>query len=76
MCDLLISLFAGLASIFRTRASLHLEILALRHQLGVLQRTERRGRIGRLDIPREIRELIREMSTTSILYVERVFMLS
>ena len=114
MRDVVISLLAGLASTFRTRASLQLEILALRHQLGVLQRKEcrrlrlrasdrflwvmllrvwtdwrtamvlvkpetvigwhRRGfrlywnwksrcRIGRPSIPKEIRELIREMST-------------
>jgi len=120
MCDVLISLLAGLATIFRTRASLHLEIVALRHQLGVLQRAERRrlklqkldrllwiillrfwpdwhkalmfvkpetvigwhrrgfrlywnwksrqGRIDRPGIPREIRELIREMSTTNVLW--------
>src|SRR4029434_2225626 len=42
MHDVLFSLLAGLASSLRTRASLQFEILALRHQLGVLQRTERR----------------------------------
>jgi len=36
------SLLIALLSIVRTRASLQLEILALRHQLGVLQRTKRR----------------------------------
>ena len=120
MTDVLISVLAGLASSFRTRASLQLEILTLRHQLGVLKRTEhrrlrlvasdrflwvillrfwpdwrkalffvnpetvvawhrkgfrlywnwksRRGRIGRPGIPKEIRELIREMSTTNVLW--------
>jgi hypothetical protein len=34
MCDVLISLLAGLASLLRTRASLHPEILALRTNWG------------------------------------------
>ena len=42
MSAVLISLLAGLASTLRTRTSLQVEILALRHQLGVLQRTKRR----------------------------------
>ena len=42
MNAVLISLLAGLTSTFRTRASLQVEILALRHQLAVLQRTRRR----------------------------------
>jgi putative transposase len=42
MRDVLISLLAGLTSTLRTRASLQVEILALRHQLAVLQRTKRR----------------------------------
>ena len=42
MRDVLISLLAGLASTLRTRASLQVEILALRHRLAVLQRTKRR----------------------------------
>jgi len=36
----LISLLAGLTSTLRTRASLQVEILALRHQLAVLQRSK------------------------------------
>ena len=36
------SLLVALLCSFRTRVSLQLEILALRHQLGVLQRTKRR----------------------------------
>jgi len=40
MCDVLISLLAGLTSTLRTRASLQVEILALRHQLAVLQRSK------------------------------------
>jgi hypothetical protein len=120
MRDILISLLAGLASSLRTRASLQIEILALRHQLGVFQRTERRrfrlgaadrllwvfllrfwanwrkalvfvrpetvvawhrrgfrlywnwksrrGRIGRPGVPREIRKLIRAMSTMNVLW--------
>ena len=42
MCVVLRSLLVALLSIVRTRVSLQLEILALRHQLGVLQRTNRR----------------------------------
>ena len=123
MRDVLISLLAGLASSLRTRASLQIEILALRHQLGVLKRTKRRrfrlaasdrllrvillrfwpdwrkalmmvnaetvigwhgrefrlywnwknrrGRIGRPGITKEIRELVREMSATNIYFGER-----
>ena len=37
---MLISLLAGLTSTLRTRASLQVEILALRHQLAVLQRSK------------------------------------
>ena len=50
MRDVLISLLAGLGSSLRTRASLQIEILALRHQLQVLRRTERqRLRLGTAD---------------------------
>ena len=42
MCAVLTSLLAGLTSTLRTRASLQFEILALRHQLTVLQRNKRR----------------------------------
>ena len=38
MSFLFVSLFALVASSFRTRASLHAEILALRHQLAVFQK--------------------------------------
>jgi transposase InsO family protein len=41
MIDILISMSAALASTLRTRAALQLEILALRHQLVVLQRTNK-----------------------------------
>jgi hypothetical protein len=120
MRDVLISLLAGLTSTLRTRASLQVEILALRHQLSVLQRgnrrrlrlrasdrllwvflsrlwpewrkslmlvkpdtvigwhrrgfrfywkwKSRRGRIGRPGTSAEIRELIREMSCSNILW--------
>jgi hypothetical protein len=37
------SMLATLASILRSRAALELEILALRHQIGVLQRSAARG---------------------------------
>jgi hypothetical protein len=38
----LTTLFATLSSIFRSRADLQLENLALRHQIGVLQRSARK----------------------------------
>ena len=50
MFPVLTSLLAALSSTLRTQASLQLEILALRHQLGVLQRTKRRRiRLGATD---------------------------
>ena len=39
MLILLTTLLAALRAIFRSRAALELEILALRHQIGVLQRS-------------------------------------
>src|SRR4029434_1148075 len=42
MCAVLISLLAGLTSTLRTSASLQFEILALRHQLPLLQHNKRR----------------------------------
>jgi putative transposase len=42
MCNVLKSIFAGLASTLQTRASLQLEILALRHQLAVLRKSNRK----------------------------------
>ena len=120
MIDSLISIFAALASTLRTRASLQVEILALRHQLVVLQRSNKKrlrrrrsdrilwvllsrfwspwreclllvrpdtviawhrkgfqlywkwksrgGRTGRPGISREIRELIRNMSASNVLW--------
>jgi putative transposase len=120
MYHVLISLLAGLMSTLRTRASLQFEILALRHQLTVLQRNRkrqislracdrilwvalarlwpdwrkalrpvkpetviswhgrgfrfywtwksRRGRIGRPGISKEVRDLIRNMSSANVLW--------
>ena len=120
MLDLLISIFAALRCTLRRHTSLQFEILALRHQLGVLKRSNRRrlrlrssdrilwvllsgfwpnwrdcllfvkpdtviawhrkgfrlywkwksrrGRIGRPRISREIRELIRNMSSCNVLW--------
>ena len=120
MCAVLISLLAGLTSTLRTRASLQFEILALRHQLAVLQRNKRRrvrlrvwdrllwvvlvrlwpnwrktlmvvkpetvigwhrkrfrfywnwksrrGRMGRPGVSKEIRDLIRDMSSVNVLW--------
>ena len=119
MYAVLISLLAGLTSTLRTRASLQFEILALRHQLAVLQRNKRRrvrlrvwdrllwialvrlwpnwrkwssprrssagiekdskgfrfywnwksrrGRMGRPGVSKEIRDLIRDMSSVNVL---------
>jgi hypothetical protein len=39
MLTCFVALFTSLLSVFRSRASLELENLALRHQIGVLQRT-------------------------------------
>jgi hypothetical protein len=41
----LTALFAFLSASFRTRAALQLEILALRHQIGVLQRSVKRPKL-------------------------------
>ena len=64
-------MLATLASILRSRAALELEILALRHQIGVLQRSDGfrlfwtwkvwRAQPGRPIISREVRDLIRKM---------------
>jgi hypothetical protein len=43
------ALFAAALSLFRTRAALQLEILALRHQLGVLQRSVKRPKLSASD---------------------------
>jgi hypothetical protein len=45
----LVTLFAGLSSIFKTRAALQLENLALRHQLGVLHRSVKRPKLTTFD---------------------------
>jgi transposase InsO family protein len=43
------ALFASLSASFRSRAALRLEILALRHQLGVLQRSVKRPKLTTAD---------------------------
>ena len=43
------ALLASTLSVFRTRAALQLEILALRHQLGVLQRSVKKPKLNRFD---------------------------
>jgi hypothetical protein len=43
------ALLASKLSVFRTRATLQLEIIALRHQLGVLQRSVKRPKLNRFD---------------------------
>lgn len=45
----LTALFAFLSASFRTRAALQLEILALRHQIGVLQRSVKRPKLTAAD---------------------------
>src|SRR5215475_13426953 len=50
MTSVLIALLAMLGGVVRSRAALHLEVLALRHQLQVLQRSRpRRLRLARAD---------------------------
>jgi transposase InsO family protein len=120
MYDVLISMFAAISSTLRTRACLQVEILALRHQIVVLQRSNKnrlrlhasdrilwvvlsrfwaqwreclllvkpdtviawhrkgfrlywkwkshRGKLGRLGTPTEVRELIRNMSASNVLW--------
>ena len=45
----LVTLFAGLSSIFKTRAALQLENLALRHQLSVLHRSVKKPKLTTFD---------------------------
>jgi hypothetical protein len=47
MKTLVITLFAFLATLFQSRRSLQFEIVALRHQLNVYQRTVKRPRRSR-----------------------------
>ena len=50
MTSVLISLLAMVGGVVRSRAALHLEILALRHQLQVLERSRpRRVRLAKTD---------------------------
>src|ERR671912_569971 len=50
MSSVLMSLLATLRGVVRSRAALHLEVLALRHQLQVLQRSQpRRVRLAHAD---------------------------
>jgi len=46
---MLIALVAALSSVFKTRAALLLENLALRHQLGVLHRSVKKPKLTPLD---------------------------
>jgi hypothetical protein len=43
------ALLASTLSVFRSRAALQLEIIALRHQVGVLQRSVKRPKLNRFD---------------------------
>jgi hypothetical protein len=47
MTSVLISLLSTVRGIVRSRAALHLEVLALRHQLEVLQRSHLAGCVSR-----------------------------
>jgi putative transposase len=49
MLGVLIALVAAAVSFFKTRAALQLENLALRHQLGVLQRSVKKPKLTPLD---------------------------
>ena len=44
-----LALIGTLSSLFRSRMSMQMEILALRHQLGIYQRTHKRPRIRLAD---------------------------
>jgi putative transposase len=46
---LLSALIASLSASFRSRAALQLEILALRHQIGILQRSVKRPKLTTVD---------------------------
>ena len=46
MKTLVVAMIAFVSTLFRSRRSLHFEIIALRHQLTVYQRTVKRPRIG------------------------------
>ena len=46
---MLVALVAALSSVFKTRAALQLENLALRHQLGVLHRSVKKPKLTPLD---------------------------
>jgi hypothetical protein len=43
------AVLASILSVFRTRGALQLGILALRHQLGVLQRSVKKPKLNRFD---------------------------
>ena len=45
----LLAAASGMASLFRSRRALQIEILALRHQLAVYQRAGRRPQLGPAD---------------------------
>ena len=47
---LLVTLFAGLSSIFKTRAALQLENVALRHQLSVQHHSVKRPKLTTCDL--------------------------
>src|ERR1700730_17316798 len=49
MLGMLTAQVAALSSVFKTRAALQLENLALRHQLGVLQRSVKKPKLTPLD---------------------------
>src|SRR5258706_552590 len=49
MRAVLVAIVASIASVFRSRWALQLEVLALRHQLAVYQRAGRRARLGAAD---------------------------
>src|SRR5206468_7441525 len=46
---MLTTLFVALSSVFKTRAALQLENVALRHQLGVLRRSVKKPKLTPLD---------------------------
>ena len=49
MCSVLVFLITTIGFLFRSRLALQVEILALRHQLAVCQRTDQRPRLKSAD---------------------------
>src|SRR5262249_801115 len=70
MMSVLISVLATLRGMARSRAALHLHLLALRHQLQVLQRSRRRRLcLRKADIVGDVRGVSLDRSPSPTVYV-------